>query len=287
MTTITCGLIGEGLSRSRFGTALGMLGAHHGYEVAFHLIDTADRRDFDLVAELERLREAGWTGVSVTHPYKSDAAVWADAVLDDDIRRIGATNLVLFKPETRALNTDFSGFRAAWLDRFGDQRPGHAAMAGAGGVAGALGVALLSLGAESLTIWDTDPVKAETLAARLGPKAQVVPIADASEVIRSADGLVNATPLGMGTDRRSAFPPEAVAGQKWAFDAVYTPVETTFLSLARKQSLSCLTGFDMFRFMAVDSFAAYSGLPADPALAGMLEPLRPKDNPAATAAPVT
>lgn len=287
MTSITCGLIGAGLTRSRFGEALGLLGAHHGLEVSFQLIDTGGNSGFDLVSELERLRDAGWTGVSVTHPFKTAAAEWAAELLSDDIRRIGATNLVLFRPEMRALNTDFSGFRAAWTARFGQKPPGHVAMAGAGGVAGALGAALLRLGAESLTIWDLDPSLATTLATRLGPEARAVSAEDATEVIRAADGLINATPLGMGADERSAFPSGAIAGQDWAFDAVYTPVETPFLREAAKKGLSCLTGFDMFRFMAVDSFAAYSGLPSDATLAQLLEPLRPNDNSAARAAPVT
>jgi shikimate dehydrogenase len=52
------------------------------------------------------------------------------------------------------------------------------------------------------------------------------------------------------------------AGQlRWAFDAVYTPVWTPFLQGARAAGLRCLTGFDLFKAMAIGTFEACSGHP--------------------------
>jgi len=131
-------------------------------------------------------------------------------------------------------------------------------MMGAGGVAQALAPALIELGATDLAICDTDPARATALANSSGARA--VAMADAPDLIRAADGLVNATPLGMAEYPGTAFDPALFTGQTWAFDAVYTPTCTAFLVAAENAGLHCITGFDLFRAMAVRSFEAYTGL---------------------------
>lgn len=277
MTALRCGLIGAGLSRSRFGAALALLGQENGLTVDYTLIDTEGLPDFDLPATLARCRDTGWAGVSVTHPYKTDAARWAGAAMLPDVAHLGACNLLTFGPTLSGHNTDFTGFLGAWRNTFGTRRPGRVAMAGAGGVAGALGGALIALEAEDVALWDPIPGRASTLADLLGSPARAVAMDAAQQASRAAHGLVNATALGMGTDTRSAFSPDWTDKQEWAFDAVYTPAETPFLQNAATSGLICLTGFDLFRFMAIGSFAALSGHAADPALAALLDPLRPKE----------
>ena len=96
------------------------------------------------------------------------------------------------------------------------------------------------------------------------------------DAIRQAHGLVNATPLGMAEYPGTAFDPALLGPQAWAFDAVYTPTNTMFLRDARAAGLAILTGFDLFRSMAVRSFAAYTGIEVDEAaMRPALEALRP------------
>ena len=92
---------------------------------------------------------------------------------------------------------------------------------------------------------------------------------------------MNATALGMGgaaeTRGRSAFDPDWIRDQAWAFDAVYTPTDTPFLIAAAAQGLHVISGFDLFRHMAVRSFAAYAGETPDEALImSRLAALRPQ-----------
>lgn len=277
MTVLRCGLIGAGLSRSRFGAALELLARAHGVSVDYTLIDTGRTDGFDFAKSVERLRREGWAGVSVTHPFKTDAARWAGTAMAPEAARLGACNLLIFRPDLVGRNTDRSGFVGAWRAKFGTRRPGRVAMAGAGGVARAVGAALIALGAEEIVVRDEIPERARALAEILGDRVRVVDADTAGKAAISADGLVNATPLGMGSDRRSAFPADWVGRQSWAFDAVYTPVDTPFLQVAGARGLDCLTGFDLFRFMAIDSFAAYADLSPDPSLASLLDPLRPKE----------
>jgi len=263
MTVLRVKLIGRNINQSRFSAALDLLCAQHGLTLEFQLIDTAGRTDFDFAAQVAACRDAGWNGVAVTHPFKPDAATLAGADASSDVARLGACNTLIFKPAPGARNTDYSGFIGAWSHVFGDRSPGHVAIAGAGGVARAIAPALVQLGAKRLSVWDQDADLARDLAARIGDSAQAIAPGQVADVIRDADGLVNATPLGMSQYPGSAFDPALIGPQDWAFDAVYTPINTLFLARARARGLAILSGFDLFRFMAIGSFTAFSGQAPD------------------------
>ena len=82
----------------------------------------------------------------------------------------------------------------------------------------------------------------------------------------------------MGGHPGTAFDPALLGPQSWAFDAVYTPTDTTFLTDAAVRGLKVLTGFDLFRFMALETFRIYTGIAPDPArILPALDPLRPKE----------
>jgi shikimate dehydrogenase len=110
----------------------------------------------------------------------------------------------------------------------------------------------------------------------VGGPVRAVSTGDSRSVIEDADGLVNASALGMGDDRRSAFSIEAIGSQTWAFDAVYTPTNTTFLRAAGSRGLTTISGFDLFRHMILGSFEAYSGIqPNKDAMLPLIDALRP------------
>lgn len=264
MSVLRAGLIGEHIGRTRLPFALEIMCGMAGWTLEFELIDTAGRGDFDFGATVDGLRAKGWTGVTVTHPWKTRAADYAGGAMLPELRGLGASNTLVFGPRLSAHNTDFTGFIGAWQASM-DGPPGRVAMAGAGGVARALGPALARLGAEEIALWDTEAARAEALAGMIGPVARVVSPGQAEPAIRAAAGLVNATPMGMREYPGSAFDAALIGPQKWAFDAVYTPTETRFLRDAAAAGLTTLSGFDLFRHMAIGSFHAYTGIALDPA----------------------
>jgi shikimate dehydrogenase len=79
----------------------------------------------------------------------------------------------------------------------------------------------------------------------------------------NADGLVNATPIGMFQYPGNPFPEEAVSYQSWAFDAVYTPENTEFLSLCRQKKIQTLSGFYLFLFQGLHAFERFVGISPD------------------------
>ena len=263
MTVLRAGLIGSHISQTRFPAALKIMCEANGLTLDFTLIDTADRHDFDLAKTVDDLRTKGWTGVSVTHPFKTQAADYAGDGMHADLRKLGAANKLIFGPKLKGFNTDYTGFLSAWAANMGDQTPGIVAMAGAGGVPRAIGPALAELGATEIRIWDMSADRANDLARLIGPPAHVVPFEHAATAIAGAAGLVNATPLGMTYHPGTAFDRDLIGAQNWAFDAVYTPTDTEFLNDCNTAGLTLLTGFDLFRHMAMASFEAYTGIKPD------------------------
>lgn len=261
--SLKCGLIGKNLGQSRFADGLDMMCRAHGLSLEFQLIDDAVSR-VNLAETLERCHGSGWAGASVTHPFKQEAATWLGPGLSAPLRRLGACNLVTFSGSSPGgANTDYSGFLSAWRDTMADAAPGRVAMAGAGGVACAIGHALSRLGAAEIVIWDRDPALAQALAGSIGATARAVQIEAAQDAVAAADGLVNATPLGMHAYPGTAISVPLQSRPNWAFDAVYTPVETQFVQAARRAGAAVITGFDLFRHMVLQSFETYTGLVPD------------------------
>lgn len=257
---LRAGLIGAHISRTRLPAALEIMCAAHGFALEFDLIDTAEVEAFDFVETVDQLRLDGWSGVTVTHPYKTDAAAYAGAGMAADVAHLGASNTLVFGDQLRGFNTDYTGFLAAFAQI---TERGPVVMCGAGGVARSLGAALVREGVSELVIYDVELGRAEDLAKRIGPPARAIPVSDLAPAARWASGLVNATPLGMVEYPGSPFEAAWLDRQVWAFDAVYTPTDTQFLQEAGEAGITCLSGFDLFRHMAIRSFAAYTGITPD------------------------
>ncbi|NQW01960.1 MAG: shikimate dehydrogenase [Rhodospirillales bacterium] len=281
MVELRAGLIGANIQRTRLPIVLRALCDLNNIDFSFDLIDTALLDGFDFEACVNDRMQQGWTGVTVTHPYKTAAAQFAGA-MSGAPAHMGASNTLIFNgAKTRsgvtAFNTDYTGFIAAWREAFGDRKPGRVAMAGAGGVARAVAVALVELGAGQLVIWDLQKQRAIDVAAVADPSGQrtmAIAADEAGPHVIAADGLVNATALGMLQYPGMAFEVAQIKSQSWAFDAVYTPLWTDFMKAAKANGLQCLTGFSLFKHMAVRTFMTYTGCAVDPADADrVIDPL--------------
>jgi shikimate dehydrogenase len=253
------GLIGAHISKTRLPAALAMLCADCGLGLEFELIDTAENPVFDLSAQIERCRHDGWDGVSVTHPHKIGAFEWLKDEITGDLKELGSANMIAFKSGVCGSNTDFTGFLSAWRAEMGKDRPGRVVIAGAGGVARALGPALLRLGASDIAIFDVSGDRARQLAQTIGPSARALTEAELATAIAEANGLVNATPIGMAEHPGSPFPCPLDVEPDWVFDAIYTPTETRFIKEARRTGAEVITGFSLFKHMALRTFEAYTG----------------------------
>jgi len=260
-SSIRLGLIGDNIAASRSPALHRIAGRLTGLAVSYDLLRPADLgRGFEDV--LSFAEADGYRGLNITYPYKERVIAHLD-VPDPVVRAIGACNTVLFgggKPQ--GWNTDFSGFMGGYRHVFDNRSPGRVAMAGAGGVGRAIAFALCQLGATELRLFDVDAGKAASVAEalrRLPVTTSVSVAASIEDATREADGLVNSTPIGMVGIGGCPFPAETIRGRRWAFDAVYTPIETPFVIAARAASVEVMSGYELFFYQGVDAFRHFTG----------------------------
>ena len=265
---IKLGLLGNGIGRSRAKSLHELIGELHGLDVRYHPMDLAAKPGVNIRDELLRCRDEGFRGVNVTHPYKRDAFRCV-SLLPGFPEGLTSVNTVLFESgRMLADNTDYSGFRRAFTVHFGPrQKPGRVMMLGSGGVGLAIAYSLQALGATELVIYDTNPQAARELLAHLDAAllpARIAEHADLVDEMRSADGLVNATPVGMFQYPGNPFPQAGFANQRWAFDAVYTPEHTLFLEQCSARNIDTVSGFKLFFYQGLDAFKLFTQVEVDP-----------------------
>ncbi|HMO08479.1 MAG TPA: shikimate dehydrogenase [Paracoccaceae bacterium] len=263
--TIRLGLIGDNIAASQSPRLHRLAGRQTGRRAAYDsLIPARGGLAFDALFGM--VAAGGWRGVNVTYPYKEVAAGKVQ-VADPLVRAIGAVNTVRFDAAgPQGFNTDFSGFKAAYRRMRGDAPPGPVLMIGAGGVGKAVAFALIALGLTEIRISDRDLPKGEALAEALRAAAPGLVTrtgTDAAALAPGAAGLVNCTPVGMVGYPGTPLPAAAMAGAAWAFDAVYTPVDTQFLADAAAAGAQIISGYELFVGQGVDAWAIFTGLPLD------------------------
>ena len=269
MTRIRLGLIGDNIAASRSPALHRIAGRVCALDITYELLIPCEMgMDFDRL--FDWCAGSSFRGVNVTYPYKELAP--ARVRLDDPlVRRTGAVNTVVFeKSGPVGHNTDYSGFIAAWRENFGMAQPGKVAIVGAGGVGRAIAFAFIALEASEIRIVDLDSARATRLAADLRGAGDGITAGnwpDAATAAHGADGIVNCTQLGMVGHPGSAIPAEALGGQRWAFDAVYTPIETQFRADALAAGLDFMSGYELYFHQGVQAFRIFTDMaPPDLAL---------------------
>lgn len=217
----------------------------------------------DLLLAAERM---GFAGLNITHPCKQ-AVIPLLHELSPDARALGAVNTVLLRDGRRiGHNTDCSGFAENFRRFLPNVAPGRVVQIGAGGAGSAVAQAILSLGARQLTIFDVDPGRAQSLAAQTGARFPAVAVqagADLAAALAQADGLINATPIGMADHPGLPLPRDLLRPALWVADIVYFPLETALLRTARALGCRTLDGGGMAVFQAVHAFQLFTGIPPD------------------------
>ena len=262
---VKLGLIGDNITRSKSPRLHRTAGQLTGLGVTYDRLIPKDMNlTFDEV--FEQARTSGYRGINVTYPYKEVASGRVD-VADPLVRAIGAVNTVIFEPGgPKGFNTDYSGFMSAYRRIRGDAEPGVVCLIGTGGVGKAVAFGLLGLQARVIRCVDLDPEKANALRVALasaGSPTRIELFSDAARAAAGADGLINCSPVGMVGLEGTPLPSEAMSGAKWAFDAVYTPVDTQFLKDAEARGLDIISGYELFFGQGIDAWGIFTGQPID------------------------
>lgn len=262
---VRTGLIGCDIGKSRSPEIHEREAAAQGFPMRYELFDLRDRPG-DLASAIAEAEARGFAGLNITHPFKQAVIPLLDR-LSPDAEAIGAVNTVLFDDRGRTgYNTDCRGHAEALARALPDADLSRVVQFGAGGAGAAVAQALLDAGAATLLLVDVEPARAARLADRLNARfgaGRATTAPATREVLATATGVVNATPIGMAAHPGTPFPPAWLDPRLWVSDVIYFPRETDLLRQARAIGCPTLDGGGMAVFQAAHAFDLFTGRTAD------------------------
>ncbi len=215
----------------------------------------------DIAAGVAGIKALGFSGASVTVPYKQDVIALVDE-LDPTAARIGAVNTLVIRedgPDSGGrticgYNTDWLGANRALAGKI-DLAGTRVLVLGAGGSARAIGLGLLKAGAE-IVLANRTLAKGQALAHELG-----CPCHGLDELGQvSADVLVNTTSVGMEPDSGATpIRGDLLARFKVVMDIVYAPLETRLLREAAEAGCQTVNGLAMLLYQGAAQFKLWTG----------------------------
>lgn len=265
---VLVGLIGTGIQASRTPRMHMREGGEHGLRYVYTLIDL-EQLGFApavLPSLLDAAQRSGFAGLNITHPCKQAVIPLLDE-LSPDARDLGAVNTVVFREGRRiGHNTDWFGFAQGFRNAMAGVATGSVLQLGAGGAGSAVAHAAMTLGFGRLGIHDVDRAKAtqvvDGLRRRFGDERAHV-VEDVAAAVAAADGLINATPIGMASHPGLPLPEELLRPDLWVAEIVYFPLETALLRTARALGCRTVDGGGMAVFQAVEAFRLFTGIAPD------------------------
>ncbi|WP_292355327.1 shikimate dehydrogenase [Mesorhizobium sp.] len=262
------GLIGADIQMSKSPALHEMEGRRQGLDYRYELLDFAERGlpASALPDLLDEEEQRGFAGSNITHPCKQTVIAHLNR-LSEDAEMLGAVNTVVFRNGERiGHNTDWYGFYENFQRGLPDVAKSHAVLLGAGGAGVAVAHAAIKLGIEKLSIFDQDSKRAETLARQLNDRFSrdcARATTDVGSALRSADGLIHATPTGMKSHPGLPIDAEWLLPRHWVADIVYMPLVTELLALAEGKGCRTLRGGGMTVYQAAAAFELFTGIAPD------------------------
>jgi shikimate dehydrogenase len=177
-------------------------------------------------------------------------------------QRVGAANVFWHEQgELIGDNSDVGGaemvLRALLGDGIGSAR---LALIGAGGSAASVLCAAERCGIPAAVIYNRNVERAEQLASRFAPRAEVA--STVSAALSGASIVVNATPVGL-RDRAFPVPVEELPPGCAVFDLVYTRGETAWVTAARQAGHRATDGEGMLIEQGAIAFEQWFGIKPD------------------------
>lgn len=216
-----------------------------------------------LSAALEGLRQVDVAGANVTIPHKQAVMQYLDSVDAEAVKARAVNTIVRAGDRLTGSNTDIAAIRSAIESVGVEPRGANVVVFGVGGSARATSVALEGA---HVTFVSRHPEDADV-------PGRVLAWDDGSlhALVRAADLLVNATPLG----RRDEMPirPAALPREGAVIDLVYVTGGTPLVRKSRSLGLRTADGWEILLAQGVRSFEMWTGRAAP--VSAMRETLQP------------
>lgn len=217
----------------------------------------------NLAAALRALHPLGFAGCNLTIPLKQNAMTIVDDV-DTVAKRIGAISCVVVRPDgsLAGTNNDWYGF----IHNLKQARPrwranaGPAVVLGAGGGSRAVCYGLMAEGAKEIRLVNRTLARAQAIAAEFGGPIQPLPWDSRHDALEGAAMVVNATSQGMVGQPALDVRLDKLGRSALVADIIYIPLETPFLTAARKRGNRIVNGLGMLLHQGRPAWKAWFGI---------------------------
>jgi shikimate dehydrogenase len=192
-------------------------------------------------------------GFNLTIPHKIEVMPLLDEILPI-AKSVGAVNTVKrIDDRLVGTNTDVAGFLEPLKKIEVNWSETPALILGCGGAAKAVLAACLELGCPMIHVVGRDPKKLKKFHGNMTSQLRdynlrVHPWASLPHLLEIAGLVINATPIGMGSDPHTPINHGEMLllpNQAIAYDLIYTPRPTRFLQLATARGLRAIDGLEM------------------------------------------
>lgn len=250
------GVIGDPIGHSLSPLLHNRMMRHIGFNGVYVPIRIASGQ---IARGLNDLDALNFRGLSVTIPHK-EAVLAKFPRCEEFVRQIGAAN-TLFRGADNAWQSYNSDYQAA-LDTLnlvlpsGDSLEGkRVLMLGAGGVARAIGMAIVRSGG-ALAVSGRTSARAKALAESLLCRH----VTWENRGSEYADILINCTPVGMSPNMdETPFNDNWLREGMIVFDTIYAPENTLLLKEAKNRGCTTVSGVEMFIRQAAAQFERFTG----------------------------
>jgi shikimate dehydrogenase len=229
-----------------------------------------------LPAALRALHPLGFAGCNLTIPHKQEAMKIVDEV-DALAKSIGAISCVVVHPDgsLSGTNNDCYGF----INSVKHEQPGWRADAGpavvigAGGGSRAVCYGLAREGANEIRLVNRSLERARAVAAEFGGPIRALSWEERNDALEGAAMVVNTTSCGMVGQPALDIRLDKLPKTALAADIIYIPLETPFLTEARKRGNRTINGLGMLLNQGRPAWRAWFGIEPEvtPELRSMVE----------------
>lgn len=208
----------------------------------------------NLEGAIKCMRMLGIRGLGVTMPFKVEVIKYLDE-LDESAKIIGAVNTIVNnRDKLKGYNSDCIGAIKS-LEKITTLNDKKVIILGAGGVSKAIVYALKKY-TDHIAIYNVNETAGKDLAYRYGAKYAGSPALLNRNI--DYDVLINATSVGFKTEE-TIIKAEQMLESKIVLDVVFTPIETTFVKIARSLGCTAIEGYKMLIYQACCQFELYTG----------------------------
>ena len=212
--------------------------------------------------ELEQIislvKEKKIDGINVTVPFKKAIIPFLDELSIEAESTQSVNTIYLKENKVMGHNTDIVGFEASIKKSKYNLVNKEVLILGAGGVVPSIIFALKKMKVSKIIISNRTKKKAENLE-KLFENIEVVEWG----VVPNFDMIINATSVGLKKEDDINIDFSSISKNKFFYDVIYNPKETSFLKIGKKLGNVILNGKLMFIYQALSAFNIWHGIRPD------------------------